>query len=152
LTSVNHAEHLRGLTGEPFQLVVEEGKVREFARATRATHPAYLEEARPVIPPTFLASAALWAPNELALLDRAGFDVTRTLHAAQEYRFPAGPPRAGTRLNALPRVETTYEREGRRGGTLRFVVLATEFRDERGELVAESRMTVVEPERAPESP
>jgi N-terminal half of MaoC dehydratase len=102
-----------------------------------------------VIPPTFLATTAHWSGNELALLDDVG-DARRRLHGEQAFDFHGPPPRAGTRLRAVPRIEAAYEREGRRGGRLRFYVLATDFTDESDRLVAVARMTVVETERPPE--
>ncbi len=142
-------EDLVGRAGEPFELVVERGKIAEFARATYAEDAAYYETAEPVSPPTFLATAAHWSRHELALLDGVG-DPRRRLHGEQAFEFRGPPPRAGTRLRAVPRIEAAYEREGRRGGRLRFYVLATDFTDERDRLVAVARMTVVETERPPE--
>jgi hypothetical protein len=143
-------DRLVGLEGEPFELTVERGKIREFARATRAEDPSYLDDPQPVIPPTFLATAAHWARNELALLDGVKGDPRRRLHGTQEFAFHGPPPRAGARLRGVPRIEAAYERNGRRGGRLRFYVLATEFSDETGRVVAVARMTVVETQRAPE--
>lgn len=135
---------LVGLSGESFELLIERGKVREFARATKADHPAYIDESAPIVPPTFLASAAHWAPYEAELLERTGWDRQRMLHASQEYVFAGRPPRVGMRLRGAARIESAYERQGRRGGLLRFVVIVTEFADEVGTVVAEARTTVVE--------
>ena len=140
---------LVGLEGGPFELVVELGKVREFARATHAEDPAYARSSAPSIMPTFLASAAHWAPHERALLERIPGEPSRRLHGEQEFTFPGSPPRAGDRLRGRSRIEAAYEREGRRGGRLRFYVLETTFRDERDAVVAVARTTVVETERAP---
>ena len=38
-----------GQTGEPFDMVVERGKVREFARATKSQNPEYLDDPVPVV-------------------------------------------------------------------------------------------------------
>ena len=141
---------LVGLEGEPFELVVERGKIAEFARATHATHPDYTGAAPP-IPPTFLATAAHWAPHELAVLDRIPGERTRRLHGEQEFVFAGAPPRAGDRLRGRTRVEAAFERQGRRGGRLCFYVLLTELRDDAGAVVAESRTTVVATEHAPEA-
>lgn len=140
---------LVGMRGEPFDFLVERGKIREFALATLATDPGYRDDPEPVIPPTFLASATHWAPYERELLERTGWDRRRMLHASQEYIFPGPPPRAGTRLRGIAAVEDAYEKRGRRGGTLRFVVLATEFADESGTVVARGRTTVVETSQPP---
>ena len=42
------------------------------------------------------------------------------------------------------RVEEIYEKEGKRGGAMTFVVTVTEFRDATGTLVAEARSTAIE--------
>ncbi len=76
-------------------------------------------------------------------------DLRRLLHGEQEYVFPKGPPRAGTRLTAQSRVEAVYEKEGKRGGTMTFVVTVTDFTDEAGDLVAQARSTAIETGRPP---
>jgi MaoC dehydratase-like protein len=140
---------LVGIEGEQFELVVERGKIREFARATHAEDASYVDDPAPVIPPTFLMTAAHWAPHEAALLARVEGDPRRRLHGEQEFSFPGSPPRAGARLRGRTRIDAAFEREGRRGGRLRFYVLATEFRDADA-LVAVARTTVIETERPPE--
>ena len=139
---------LVGRQGEPFELVVERGKIAEFARATRAENAAFYD-GNPVSPPTFLATTAHWSRNELALLDGVG-DPHRRLHGEQSFEFHGPPPRAGTRLRAHPSIEAAYERAGRRGGRLRFYVLATHFTDDTDRVVAVAHMTVVETERPPD--
>lgn len=138
-----------GLEAKPFEMVVELGKVREFARATVADHSQYLEDPRPSAPPTFLAASAFWEEPGTSVFDHIDYDQARILHAEQEYLFPAGPPRAGTRLRARSRVENVYEREGRQGGLLSFIVAVTDFVDEEGTLVAQGRMTIVQTEKPP---
>ena len=41
-------------------------------------------------------------------------------------------------------MEEIYEKEGKRGGVMTFVVTVTEFRDPAGKLVAEARSTAIE--------
>jgi hypothetical protein len=140
-----------GKQGAPFRLEVERGKILEFALATRSQHPAYLEAEHPVAPPTFLTTILFWETlvengNPWALVQ---MDQRRGMHAEQEYIYYGPPPRAGTRLTCQSRIAEIYEKPGRRGGTLTFAVLVTEFRDSSGKLVAEARMTGVETERAP---
>lgn len=134
-----------GKQGEPFALNVERGKVREFVRALKCDHPDYQGD-NPVVPPTFLTTAFHWEidvpdanPWELLRVDQK-----RGLHAEQEYRFFGPPPRAGARLIGRSRIESIYEKQGRRGGTLTFAVMVTEFFDSAGTLVAEARLTGVE--------
>lgn len=123
--------------------------MREFALATKAAHSAYLDDPEPVVPPTFLACAEQWAAHEAELLERTGWDRQRMLHASQEYTFHGRPPRAGAHLRGAARIDSAYERQGRRGGMLRFLVLVTEFVDENGKAVALSKTTVVETSHAP---
>lgn len=135
---------------EPFEMTVERGKVREFARATQSRNPAYLGDEQPVIPPTFLTTAQLWQPPGLGTLGRpAGLDLRRLLHGEQEYVFFGEPPRAGDKLTAQSRTEAEYEKEGKRGGTMRFVVTVTDFTDPAGRLVAQARSTSIITGKAP---
>lgn len=147
-------ERATGAEGRPFELCVERGRIREFARATLSSHPAYWTEPQPVSQPTFLTTMFFWeeqAPdsNPWHLVQ---LDPKRGMHAEQEYVFFGPPPRAGTVLDCRSRIERVFHKEGRRGGRLTFAVMVTEFRDRAtGKLVAEARMTGVETEKAPEA-
>jgi hypothetical protein len=139
-----------GREGVAFEVAIERGKIREFARATRSVRAEYFDE-RPVVPPTFLTTMFFWEDG----IEGANpwrfvkLDPKRGMHAEQEYVFHGPPPRAGDRLVARSRIESVYEKEGRRGGKLTFAVMVTEFRDANGKLVAEARMTGVETEKPP---
>jgi hypothetical protein len=129
---------------------LEPGKVREFARAVGAD---VCELAGPdddtlTVPATFL-TILNFLEEPSAIADELGFDLSRMLHAAQEYEFHGRPPVAPSRLHARSRVEDRFEKTGRRGGRMRFAVRVTEFRDAAGELVATGRMTAVETRAAP---
>ncbi|WP_181782002.1 FAS1-like dehydratase domain-containing protein [Pseudonocardia pini] len=130
-----------GTRGEEFEVVVERGKIAEFAAAMQSADPAY-RGAEAVVPPTFLASSAFWRPDSARVA--VGFDRRRLLHGEQEYVFHGPPPRAGARLRAVERVEDRYAKPGKRGGEMRFCVVVTEFRDAEGTLVAEARGTFIE--------
>lgn len=130
-----------GATGTPFVLEVERGKVREFARATFAPVP---EGERPVTPPTFLTTAFHWQSAESDPWEQVRMDPARGLHAEQDFVFHGPPPRAGDRLTGSSRIEEIYEKTNRAGKTLTFVVMVTEFRDDDGRLVAQTRLTGVE--------
>lgn len=140
-----------GRPGATFVMDVERGKIREFARATGSRHPAYLEDQQPVIPPTFLTTQLIWQGGEADVMQLAEVDFERGLHAEQEYIFHGPPPRAGARLTFSSTITDMYEKQGRRGGAMTFVVMVTEFRDEAGRLVAEARNTVVETSPATEA-
>jgi hypothetical protein len=141
-----------GAEGAPFELVIERGKVREFARAVHAPDPVYLTGEAPVIPPTFLTTTFFWQEHvdDANPWERVGMSQERGMHAEQEYVFHGPPPRAGTRLTCKSRIERIYEKTGKRGGQLTFAVMVTEFYDEKGALVAEARLTGVETEKPPE--
>jgi hypothetical protein len=137
-----------GTTGEPFLVRVERGKIMEFAAATQSRNPAYWQGEHPVAPPTFLTTQMFWqewAGEGANPWQAVHLDQQRGMHAEQEYVFHGPPPRAGTTLTATSRIEDVYTKEGRRGGMLTFAVMVTEFRDEAGRLVAEARLTGVEP-------
>ena len=68
-----------GQTGEAFDVVVERGKVREFARATKSQNPEYLDDPVPVSPPTFLVSSVFWAPPGAARWGDLQLDMRRVL-------------------------------------------------------------------------
>jgi hypothetical protein len=138
-----------GVVGAPFEMDIERGKLREFARAVRATHPAYFTGEHPPVPPTFLTTTFFWEADVEGAnpWQAVKMDQRRGLHAEQEYVFFGPPPRAGTRLYCRSRISEIYEKQGRRGGTLTFAVMVTEFRDADGKLVAEARLTGVETEQ-----
>jgi len=141
-----------GAEGVPFELVIERGKIREFARAVHADDAAYYDAREPIIPPTFLTTSFFWQEGISGAnpWDRVQMSQERGMHAEQQYIFHGPPPRAGTRLECRSRIERIYEKHGQRAGKLCFAVMVTEFRDEAGRLVAEARMTGVETEKPPE--
>ena len=144
---------IEGNRGKPFRVVVEEGKVREFARAVKSSNPAYVAEGQPqaTSPVTFLASSAFWQGPENSPWGDTPLNWERILHGEQEFVFPGAPPAAGTELTAEARIDRIYEKEGKRGGTMTFVELVTEYRDPSGAVVAESRGTIIETSQAPGS-
>jgi hypothetical protein len=97
-----------GSRGAEYEMVVERGKIREFAAAMQSQDPAYAGPDA-VVPPTFLTSSALWAP-EGARVD-AGFDRGRLLHGEQEYVFHGPLPRAGQVLTCSGEVTSAGRNE-----------------------------------------
>jgi acyl dehydratase len=139
---------LIGQFGPAFEMPVERGKIREFARATYAPWPEFLEDRRAVIPPTFLTTAGVFWGYTLerprgTLLEGLDHDLGVPLHAEESYLFHGEPPRAGDVLTARAGLESVVEKKGRRGGALTFLTLLTEFRGRQDELVAEARSVTV---------
>ena len=136
-----------GDRGESFEVVVEAGKIREFARATKARDPRWFG-AYAISPPTFLTTDRFWGGPDSHVLDRGDIDWSRVLHGEEEYTFYGRPPSAGETLTARQEVADVFSKAGRRGGDMKFVVVRTEYRNAAGDLVAEVRHTVIETSKA----
>lgn len=131
-----------------YEIPIERGKIREFARAAQSRNPAY-DRPDAVIPPTFLTTAANFWSNEPPPLGELGFELARLLHGEEEYEFFGPLPRAGQTLTVSSRIGDRWEKEGKRGGMMRFAKVVTEYRDESGTLVVEQRATVIETAKPP---
>jgi N-terminal half of MaoC dehydratase len=153
---------------------VEAGAVQQFARAIGDPNPIYHDEdfARTtdvggvIAPPTFTMSSLQWEPPRTRLRPVPGQPWLGSgrepsgdppdgdgaegvgLHAEQhfEYHRHVGP---GDVLTATESTGRTWERQGRRGGHMRFTEFVTEYRDQLGELVITARRIGVRVERAP---
>ena len=129
---------------------IEWGKVREYAGATGAARPVYLEDPQAPIPPTFLATVAFWtpigrtvrAPEVAKACAEVGIEpgYSTLLSLEQEYVFPGPVPRAGETLHTSERLQDVRVKQTRQGPMVmvRFVVA---FHDEHGQLRAECRYT-----------
>ena len=147
---VDHAA--LGAEGEAFGMPIETGKIREYARAIGSRHPEYVEGDEPVVPAHFLTTTFFWEGDRGNPWDRVEMSQQRGMHAEQEFVFHGEPPRAGTKLTCTSRIDRIFEKQSKRGGTLTFVEMVTEFRDGDGTLVAEAKMTAVETAPASEEP
>ena len=143
-----------GVRGPKFEFVVERGKIREFAQAIGAEHDAYLSVRDPVVPPTFLTIAGrLWGytfdePRGTCLAE-IDFDRSLLLNAEEEFEYFGDLPKAGMRLQVYTEIKDVYEKRGKRGGLLSFVIIETVFESETGQVIAVQRQTVVKTETAP---
>ena len=63
-----------------------------------------------------------------------GGNLTRVLHGEQRYVYHK-PMTPGMRLTVTTHPGKTWEKEGKRGGTMRFSETISEYRDQHGELV-----------------
>jgi acyl dehydratase len=150
------AEDFIGLQGPEYTMDIECGKVRDFARAMNAPLPEYLEGEHPLIPATFLITAAyswgysLERPRGSAF-EQIDHDLSVPLHAEESFTFHGAVPRAGDRLHCRASLEDVWRKQGGRGGELTFLTMLTEFRDAGGGLVAEERSTTVTTANAPDA-
>lgn len=137
-----------GFKAKPFPVLVEEGKVIEFAESLGTDNPEFFKGADGVCPPTFLTNSFFWerrVEGADAMVAVAPNPAT-AMHAEQEYTFFGPPPAPGTKLEAQTRVDRIWDKQSKSGRVLVFVDIITDFRDETGALVAEGKMTIVEPE------
>ena len=134
---------LLGVWGPPSTMKIELGKIREFARAVKDDKPAYREGT--LAPPTFLMTLAHWIGDMGQTRSAVKLDFLRLLHGEQEFEY-VRPIRAGDVLTFRSRTKDVFEKQGKRGGKMLFIVGETEFRNQRGEVVAYSRNTVIETE------
>ena len=142
-----------------------------FARAVGDFSPVYhdslSDEAKAVggiiAPPTFVQASAQYdpdyplrpkpgvawfgsgaTPSGRATADGAsGAHGGTVLHAEQHYEYHR-PVRAGEVLTVRTQPGRTWEKQGRRGGLLRFGESITEYRGEDGELVVTARSVGVQ--------
>ena len=141
------AEDAIGLRGPEYEMDIERGKIREFAAAMNAPLPEFIDSQNPLIPATFLITAAygwgysLERPRGTAF-EQLDHDLSVPLHAEESFTFHAALPRAGDRLICRATLENVWHKQGSRGGDLTFLTMLTEFRSEAGELIAEGVLAV----------
>lgn len=133
---------LIGRKGEPVAMHVERGKIREFARAIKDDNPAFTGDDA-LVPPTFLMTVAHWTEGATSGGVRAvKLDMRRLLHGEQEFEY-VKPIRAGDVLRVRSRTQDVFEKQGSRGGKMLFVLMESEYRNPRDEVVAYSRNTLI---------
>jgi len=136
-----------GHTLPPFQVEVEKGRLRFFAKATGQDDPVYTDEAAAraaghpglPVPPTFLFCLEMESPNPAAIRDLLGMDYRTLLHGEQGFTFHR-TAHAGDTLTFQQRIADIYDKKG---GALEFVVRETRVSNQRQELVAELRCATV---------
>ena len=121
-----------GRDGEPRTVLVERGAIERFAAAIGDDNPAYPD----IAPPTFLRSAGLAIPP---LPDSDA--VPRALDGGSEWTY-GEPVRPGDAITLVTQMESLIEREGRMGAML-IASYLTRYTNQRGELAATQRNTVI---------
>lgn len=131
----------------PFQVDVEKGRLRFFAKATGQDDPVYTDEdaARAAghpglpVPPTFFFCLEMESPNPAAVRELLGIDYRRLLHGEQGFTYHR-MAYAGDTLRFAQRIEDIYDKKN---GALEFVVRKTSVTNQRGEPVADLRCVSV---------
>ena len=153
-----------------FGLVVHGSHLMQFARAIGDTDPAFEDVGRLstngsealVAPPTFLMAADHFDPTysrrprpETSWIASRPLDDGKAqpsgFHMEQHFAFHR-PVRAGDVLTAEARPGATWEKSGRRAGTMTFSEILTDYRDSDGGIVATARWVSAMVERTPEAP
>jgi hypothetical protein len=138
-----------------FRVPVEAGQILQFRRAVGELD-AVLDE-NGAAPPTFLMAADHFDPDyqrrprpgERWIGSPSVPTGTVGFHAEQVFEYHRHP-RAGEVLVATVRPGRTWEKDGRRGGRLRFSETVTEYATEGGEPVVTATWVSVTAERMPE--
>lgn len=137
-----------------FEFPVERGKIREFANALCDKNPVYtdISYAREkgfesvLMPPTFPFSFALHLPSENFVMEKTielGLDVGKSVHGETEFIYDR-PVVAGEVLKGEMKVGKMYEKEGKKGGKMKFVEMLITFFDANDNRVALNKNIFIE--------
>lgn len=135
----------------PPGFVVERGKIHEFANAILDDNPHYhdleaaISDGLPsvVAPLTYSSVASYFGDRAGPGGAITGLDMRYVLHGGQEWIFER-PIFAGDILTAEPGASSSYEKEGRRGGTMKFIESEMLYRDQKGEIVLRGKSTLIQ--------
>ncbi len=136
-----------GYTSPRCTLEVEKGRLRQFAHAIGEQDPVYTDEAAAraagypslPIPPTFLFCLEMDRPNPYGWFDEVGIPLPKVLHGEQAFTYHR-MAFAGDALTFDSRITDIYDKKG---GLLEFIVQDNRITNQRGELVAEFKRTIV---------
>jgi len=156
------------------QFPVEASHIMMFARAVNDGNPIYHDEeyaqgtevGKIIAPPTFAQASAQFDPDYFLRpkVDEPWFGSGREatgrasgeggggpggLHAEQEFTYHRHLS-PGDVLTAEMKPGKEWEKQGRRGGSLKFREAITEYRDQNGELVITARLVGVQPSKVVE--
>jgi N-terminal half of MaoC dehydratase len=135
-TTISVIDRLRarvGVDGPAVTAPVEAGHLRRFCEAIGDPNPRWKSEA----PPTFLVALA---PASIHLAEAEEYG-KGWLNGGNRFEYFA-PVRIGDDITAHGRVADVYEKEGSSGNLL-FIVFETDYTNQRGELVARLRGTMI---------
>jgi acyl dehydratase len=157
-----------------YEFPVDRTAILTFAAALGESNGIYWDEAYArstplggvIAPPTFAVAGAHWNPEHVFRGVRripeapagepatrrgggGGGSLARVLHGEQRFEYHQ-PMRPGMRLRVRTRPGRSWEKEGKRGGKLRFSETVSEYRDEHGELVVTATSVGIVTEKAVE--
>ncbi|MEQ8233645.1 MAG: MaoC family dehydratase N-terminal domain-containing protein [Gammaproteobacteria bacterium] len=147
-----HAEGTlgRGLIGyrnQPFEVEIEKGRLRLFAKAIGESDAIWRDEtaaraagyAALPVPPTFLFCLEMERPDPYDWFAELGIPLGKVLHGEQAFTYHA-PCHAGDVLRFEGEIVDVY---AKKGGALEFIVQRNRVTNQHGTLVAEFDRTIV---------
>ncbi|HXN90944.1 MAG TPA: MaoC family dehydratase N-terminal domain-containing protein [Candidatus Sulfotelmatobacter sp.] len=135
-TTASVVDRLRariGLDGESVSAPVEAGHVRRFVQAIGDPNPRWQRE----VPPTFLVALA---PVSAHLAEAEAYG-KGWLNGGNRFEYFA-PVKIGDTITATGRIADVYEKSGSTGNLL-FIIFETAYANQRRELVARLRGTMI---------
>ena len=135
-----------------FDLPVDPDRVADFATAVGEDNPIFFDTDAamakgfpgPLAPPTFTVTQIFQVPrDEREKRLGANLDYARVLHGEQEFIYERLPV-AGETLKGTMRIAKDFTKEGKRGGSMRFVTYESKFTDGDGALVLTANYTLIE--------
>jgi N-terminal half of MaoC dehydratase len=136
ITSAEAIDRLKtriGVDGPEVTAPVEAGHVRRFVEAIGDPNPRWTRE----VPPTFLVALA---PVSLHLSDAEEYG-KGWLNGGNRFEYFA-PVMIGDEVTSKGRVVDVYDKAGSSGNML-FIIFETDYTNQRGELVAKVRGTMI---------
>lgn len=138
-----------GRESSPYTMEVDKTAVRLFARAVGFTDPLFYDEEyahskgyRSIVAPPGFFGHTPWKPGDAGIpLRLPTLPVKRRLAGGNEFEY-YGVVCAGDVLTCVTRIKDISERQGRAGPMI-FLTLETDYRNQLGELVARSRLTLI---------
>ena len=122
-----------GATGPPVSATVEAGHLKRFVEAIGDSNPRWKNEA----PPTFLVAVA---PVSFHLAEAEEYG-KGWLNGGNRFEYFA-PVMIGDQITATGKVADVYEKSGTSGNML-FIIFETEYVNQRGDLVARVKGTMI---------
>jgi acyl dehydratase len=130
-----------------FDVDIEAGRLRFFAKAIGEENPIYTDESAarsagyPAIPapPTFMFTVDLEGPELLPVIQLLKLDIGKVLHGTQEFEY-FGQIYAGDCITQQSKIVDIYDKKG---GALEFVVQESRYTNQNSELVGKAQQTLV---------
>jgi acyl dehydratase len=142
-----------------FDLPITAERVKAFAIAVGENNPLFYDEdaAREqgmpgaIAPPTFTVTQIFEVPREQRESSLgANLEYSRVLHGEQEFSIKR-LPLVGETLKGTMRIAKDFEKQGKRGGSMRFVTYETKFTDPDGDEVLTALYTLIQTAKDPGS-